>query len=559
MSLERITRKKQDGRFPSDLLDKLNWKEIKKCGLSTDSRPHIKTVSESIFLPKVPAYERKSEGTLAIHGSEFGDNIKRIQAEVQFICHQRSHASSAAWASPFEKAIVITYDGGMFNCNSFGGVYEFDREKGISEIEIFGNTIFKRITALYTFITAVVGFSPNKHEGKVTGIAGGLPENLECTKELFSIFDHHYHVLEGSLRWRHSYSNVFSQYLSLNHLVSAELYYLRREFSVEDLCKSVQVLAEKYSRDLVKNVVSKYGKRVNLCVAGGLFSNVSINRIISDETSGEFFVAPFMTDDGTALGVAYELFFEDTRTGPRPIKNVFFGFEYSDVEIERELNRNDLTYYTIEDEVEEIANRLSKGEIVARFSGKSEFGPRALGNRSIFANPYIVGITNQLNSCLDRSDFMPFAPLILKEKIKTVSTERLFESDRYMTRTIICDIGKRNEVIHKDGTARIQLVDEQDTQLRKILIRLDEKYNIDMIINTSFNMHEEPIVESPNDAIKSFLRSGLDCLILNGKYVVENLAIKGKISSGFKFDQSKQQLLDIASDIYEFKQSLRLD
>jgi carbamoyltransferase len=553
-SLERFTRVKQDGRFLFEMLNFVNWDKIKMCAISTDSKAHDSINKNSRFLPSLPPSKKEKMSLRAMHSNIFYEQLNHIPVEKKFICHQRAHAASAAWASPFEEAIVIAYDGGMFNCSSFGGVYEFNRKKGLHEIEILSNDIFKRITCLYTFITALVGFTPNKHEGKVTGIAGAIIENVECTKELFSIYDHHYSKMERGLQWRNQYSLTDIPYLSLNFPESHELFYLLSKFNTFDLCKSTQVLAEKYIRDLILNITQVYGNEINICLAGGLFSNVSINYIISNLVKKEIFVAPFMTDDGSALGAAYEVLFQEKRVIPKPIEHVYFGKEYDDLSVIKELKENRINFEIVDDEALFISKKISEGKIVGRFTGRSEFGPRALGNRSILANPYTNGISSKLNTLLNRSDFMPFAPSLMEEQALKFSTDKVHPSDFYMTRTVRCADNIQNEIVHKDGTARPQYVSRANSSFYRILEILNNKYGIDMVLNTSFNSHEEPIVESPKDAISTFLETEIDFLIMNEKYVI---SIENNRSSRSKKIQTNAKnnrvMLDFANDFYAYK------
>jgi carbamoyltransferase len=360
--------------------------------------------------------------------------------------------------------------------------------------------------------------------------------------------------MERGLQWRNQYSLTDIPYLSLNFPESHELFYLLSKFNTFDLCKSTQVLAEKYIRDLILNITQVYGNEINICLAGGLFSNVSINYIISNLVKKEIFVAPFMTDDGSALGAAYEVLFQEKRVIPKPIEHVYFGKEYDDLSVIKELKENRINFEIVDDEALFISKKISEGKIVGRFTGRSEFGPRALGNRSILANPYTNGISSKLNTLLNRSDFMPFAPSLMEEQALKFSTDKVHPSDFYMTRTVRCADNIQNEIVHKDGTARPQYVSRANSSFYRILEILNNKYGIDMVLNTSFNSHEEPIVESPKDAISTFLETEIDFLIMNEKYVI---SIENNRSSRSKKIQTNAKnnrvMLDFANDFYAYK------
>jgi carbamoyltransferase len=553
LSFERISRVKQDGRFPKIIINQIDWGNVKSCTFSVEDKSHGKYEKRSAFLKNSREIGGNSSTGPFPHRNIFYEQISQTPFDLSFLCHQRAHAASSVWSSPFDSALALSYDAGTYNCGNFGGVYLFDRKSGLKLVENFADAYFQRITALYSFMTAFLGFTPNKHEGKLTGMAGSIHENLECTNELQYLFEKHYEDIVRALVWRGEYSSDQSPRLSLNLFRATKLVYLHSKYSSEQLAKSTQVISERYIDSLIDAIQKEFPKQKNLCVSGGLFSNVSINNLIASKVSGDLFVAPFMTDDGTALGAAYESYFAETAGEIKPIENVFFGFEYPNELVEKLLFEMKLPYATITNEAEYIAEQLYKRKIVARFDGKSEFGPRALGNRSILAANVDDRVIQVLNEKLGRSEFMPFAPALLEKNRNYLTSDRVHPSDYFMTRTVNCHPGISSPLVHHDGTARPQFVRAQDSGLFAILDRLDYQYGIQMVLNTSFNLHEEPIVESPKDAIITFLRSGIDFLVINRKYVLERLDVKDALfrDSGKLQGRIKHILEDFGADYVE--------
>jgi carbamoyltransferase len=271
----------------------------------------------------------------------------------------------------------------------------------------------------------------------------------------------------------------------------------------------------------------------DVALAGGLFANVRINEEIHLlPTVDRTFVHPGMSDEGLAVGAALAMQGErrlvrGERYVPRPLPDVYLGTDYGEREIAEAVSAMGLkaTHFpgTIEDE---IGARLAQGKVVARFAGKMEYGPRALGNRSILYQPGDPSVNDWLNELLKRTEFMPFAPSSLDEAAEELYVDVAGGRDtaRFMTITFHCKPWTRETcggVVHVDGTARPQLVRKQDNASYWAIIDAYRKRTaMPTVINTSFNIHEEPIVRSPQDAVRAFLDSALDYLAL-GDFLVE--------------------------------------
>ena len=302
-------------------------------------------------------------------------------------------------------------------------------------------------------------------------------------------------------------------------------------FKIEDLAASIQKHLEENMVQYVDYWVKKTGLP-DLVTAGGVFANVKLNQKIVESPSIEsFFVHPHMGDGGIALGAALFALaeFKLGQGGilkPKKLRNVYFGPEFSNEEIQKAIISNGLHAKDCDDVSNEIANKIDNGRIVGLFQGRMEFGPRALGNRSILAKPVDKSINNSLNRRLARTEFMPFAPSVLEEEAMDyfIGYEKAKYPSKFMTITF--DVPKEKQpkieaVVHIDGTARPQAVDKYSNEsYYQILKAYKDVSGLPLFINTSFNAHEEPIVCSPQDAINAFKAKRIDCLVI-GNFVLE--------------------------------------
>lgn len=454
-----------------------------------------------------PAFAKRRKELKRILREEFG-----FSCPIYFLDHHFCHAASAYYTSGFKEAAVFSIDGG--GDGKSARIYDvtdgkFNELNSISSFDSLGN--------FYSYVTQFCGFKAGKHEGKITGLAAyGNPVYVPQLKEIMI-------RQNGSVR---NVANVF-YHSALKELERL----LPKDFSHRDLAASIQLYIEDMVVGLVKHWLKKTG-HCHVALAGGLFANVKINQRIHEIPAVKsVFVHPGMGDEGMPVGSALSLYYELSGKKYDPdfvsMEHVFLGPEYSDEEIASELDIQNVEYRHYPDVEVEIARLLAHGAIVARFNGKMEYGPRALGNRTIFYQATDPSVAYWLNDALKRTEFMPYAPVVMTEH-----AEKCFEgidgaenTARFMTITFNCtDWMAKNcpGVVHIDNTARPQLVSETDNpSMYKIL---DEYYKITglpVLINTSFNMHEEPIVCTPTDAIRSFKLGHLDYLAI-GNYIAKN-------------------------------------
>lgn len=414
--------------------------------------------------------------------------------------HHDCHAASAAFTSGFDPCLVVVADG-----VGDGLALTVYRAEGTRLSRLAAMPYPHSYGLLYATITGFLGFRPFRHEGKLVGLAAlgdadavtvpfpfaGPPEDRRFTE-----------AFGAPLRpW-------------LDQL---------RRFRREDVCAWLQRGVERELAALVRHHVARTGLR-SVALAGGVFANVRLNQVLAAEVD-HLFVFPHMGDGGLAAGAALLRWARDAASPPPPLRHVFLGPGAEAPALEGELRRAGLPYRREQRLEEEVADRLARGQIVARWDGPMEFGPRALGNRSILAAATDRRMTDRLNLALSRSDFMPFAPLLLAseadEWVEGLAPVR--DAARFMTVTV--DAKPRlaeacPAAVHVDGTLRPQLVDAETTPgLHHILSAYRRRTGVPALVNTSFNLHEEPIVNTPAEALSTFRRARIDALVL-GPYLV---------------------------------------
>lgn len=524
LSLERISRVKQDGRVPYELLENIPWAKISSIAISTNESLVVPDNSISKIHPIT--FDEKRIITSNSHGSQFYDFLETLPKPIEYVCHHKSHASSAFWPSGMDESLCLTYDGGMANCAWFGGLYQANREDGITALDQFGLEFHPRITVLYSAITALLGFTPNKHEGKITGLAAQGKATLACRELMDFLLSDGYHKLESLFDWYFTYESERVPVLAVNEGRRTELNSYIEKFSKEELAATLQAVTEEHILTIINNAREQGWSSSNICLSGGLFANVKINQRIKESGFEQVFVSPPMTDDGTAYGAALEVLAQQKKIKPNKVHSMALGPAYSENDIEQALSCKEVVWSKILEPEECLAQLLAEGKNIAVFSGPMEFGPRALGNRSVISSAENNEINISLNKKFNRTEFMPFAPMSLVEDAhecyKNISGAE--HTAEFMTITMDCHevmAEKCPAVVHVDNTARPQLISKESSPLiHSVINKFKGKTGQYAIINTSFNIHEEPIVCTPDDAINGFLESGLDYLYLDPGYLL---------------------------------------
>ncbi|MBI5185703.1 MAG: carbamoyltransferase [Nitrospinae bacterium] len=462
--------------------------------------------------------------------------------KVLFTEHHESHAASAFLVSPFEEAAILTLDGvGEWATATMG------KGEG-TNIEILREINFPHsLGLLYSAFTYFLGFKVNSAEYKVMGLAPyGEPKYVDLIKDnLISIKE------DGSFRmnmkcFAYDYGLTMTN-KNMNKLFGIPV--RKSEGPLEQIHKDIAASVQKVTEEIVLRMcraLHALTKSRNLCMAGGVALNCVANgRVIKETPFENVFIQPAAGDAGGALGTAafvyHALLGKERRT---PMKHAYWGPLYSNEEIGKFLDEHGIIYEKLPDEefVKKTARLIDSQNVVGWFQGRMEFGPRALGARSILAdarNPANKDVVNM--KIKFRESFRPFAPAVLEEK-----ASEYFELDRespYMLLVAQVREGKKTipAVTHVDGSARIQTVSRETSPLFYDLIRsFDELTGCPVIINTSFNVRGEPIVCTPKDAYLCFMRTNMDYLAI-GNYLLDKKDMK---PLGDDIDWQKEYELD---------------
>lgn len=436
-----------------------------------------------------------------------------IHAPIRFYDHHYCHATGAYYTSGFDRALVVTLDGGGDGRSGSVYVGENGRLSHLASVDSFNS-----LGNFYSYITALCGFKAENHEGKITGLAAlGEPIYADILRKFVRYKE------PGQIR----YGVPLYHRSALDRISKA----LPRNFEPAALAASAQLVLEEIGMDFVRYWLSQTGMR-DIAVAGGVFANVKFNQRIHElDEVDNFYVHPAMDDSGLAVGAAFAAFAElpgfDSSKMIQRLSHVYFGPEYNDMEIEQAVNASGLPAHYESNVHKTIARLLSQGNVVARFTGRMEYGPRALGHRSILYQTTDPSINDWLNERLKRTEFMPFAPATLTQHAQHCYENLRGAEDpaRFMTITFNCTHEMKSQspgVVHVDGTARPQIIDPDTApDFHQILTEYHRLTGIPSLINTSFNMHGEPIVCSPQDALRSFRDGNLDYLAI-GSWIVEN-------------------------------------
>ncbi len=444
------------------------------------------------------------------------------EGTILFTEHHLSHAASAFLVSPFEEAAILTTDGvGEWETTAYG----FGRG---SDIQLGHSIHFPHsLGLLYSAFTYYLGFKVNSAEYKVMGLAPyGEPKYAGLIlRELVAVRD------DGSFRLNMRYF-TYEYGLTMVGKKFAQLFGepVRKPESAlsqfhKDVAASLQsvtdIIMVKMARQVERETRMKY-----LCMAGGVALNCVSNTKILEQTSfNDIFVQPAAGDAGGALGAAHYVY--NTVLGnPRSyvMNDAFLGPEFSDEQIEAYLNSKNIQYQKCgrQELLQKTAAFVADQKVVGWFQGRMEFGPRALGSRSIIAdarNPKNQSVVNL--KIKFRESFRPFAPTVLAER-----TKDYFEFERpspfmLFVATVRPDRREIPAVTHVDGSARLQTISrEQHPLFYDLIAEFERQSGCPVIINTSFNVRGEPIVCTPEDAWRCFLRTEMDCLVM-GSYIVD--------------------------------------
>jgi len=470
---------------------------------------------------------------VATHGSTWGEEYERVVQEyLQYsfgycpkivrIHHHLAHAASAYYGSGFKKSMVLTMDASGDGISMQKAIGENGAIKIVDQIPRANS-----LGIFYSVMTQFCGFIRDTDEYKLMGLAPYGDATRIDLSEVLTISDDSFELNNAFLkeikagapqgsRQQAAFSKKLTQLLG------------EPRTSVNVLTQHYMDIAAAAQNTLNRAIiatVTKFHRETGLrkiCLAGGVALNCETNRhLMNLDFIDDIFVQPASGDDGISLGAAWYVS-NEMGVAPVPTENYYLGNEFSNDQIQLQLNLMGVSYKQIEHVGECAANLVAEDKIVSWFQGRDEFGPRALGARSILANPRNTDMKQILNQKIKfREGFRPFCPSVLEEDLLShfvgKKTNSPFMTINYETKAE----NSMPSISHVNNTARIQSVNQNDhIRFYDYLKELKKKIGVGVSINTSFNRNQEPIVHSPIDAVSAFYGSGIDALII-GNYLIE--------------------------------------
>jgi len=531
-SEERFTRKKHDADFPAQAirycLDEARIRVDDLAYVGFYEKPFVKfkrilythlacyPLSFKPFLKAIPSWMREKLIIPSVVKQHIG-----YEGEVLMTEHHLSHAASSYLMSPFKEAAILTVDGvGEWSTATYG--------KGSgNDISLFKEVRFPHsLGLLYSAFTYYLGFKVNSAEYKVMGLAPyGEPKYYDQVRQLIDIRP------DGSFHLDMSYFNYLTGLTMTNEkfdkLFGAPV---RKDEDPldqrhKDLAASVQRVTEDVMLQMANYIHKETGSK-NLCLAGGVALNCVANgKVLREGPFDHIYIQPAAGDAGGAIGVASYIYHTLLKNERKFwMSHAYTGPSYEDEAIREFLVGNDIPFRQLsrDDLLRETAQLIADQHVVGWFQGRMEFGPRALGSRSILADPRNPENKDRVNLKIKfRESFRPFAPAVLAERCSEYF--ELDEPSPYML--LVAQVRPEKRIIpavtHVDGSARVQTVEREGNPLFYDLIaEFDKLTGVPVIINTSFNVRGEPIVCTPSDAYRCFVETGMDFLVM-GSFLLD--------------------------------------
>jgi len=519
---------------------KIDAKDLTSISFGWDCASYLK--KQPLFLKQLKAkydwhdnlyndlHERKL--LTAFHPEVLKQNLKFSLAKndqfidikkISFLNHHLCHAASTYYASGFDKALIFTIDGsGEEDCTVI-----WKAENGeIKEIEKY--KLPHTLGGYYGTFTEFLGFRANSEEGKLMGLApyGKFDIGIQKKLEDFVSYDktNFSYIVDPTYRFynQRTYNALFTDKL-VKAFGPPRSPHKKITSYHKDLAFNVQWRLEQIVSGLVLKYVNA-NKIYNVCLAGGVAMNCKMNGVIADLPEVKnIHVQPASSDNGTALGAACISAVKNKFVFNKIMPHAYWGPEYSDSEIKKAIIESKLKHSKPKNLLEYTSTKLYEGKIIGWFNGRSEIGARSLGARSILANPMLKDMQKKLNlEVKHREHWRPFAPALIKENFK-----QYFGHTKPSDYMIVAYYLKKEfhkvfpSTVHVDGSVRPQSV-RKDTNKRfhKLLTLFGELSGHPLLINTSFNVQGEPIVETPQDALRCFGGTGIDILVI-GNYILE--------------------------------------
>lgn len=476
------------------------------------------------FIKSIPIWLKEKLNLKKTIAKELNKTLKGKMAwDIRFVEHHLSHAAMAYYTSGYEDAAILVID-------AVGEKATTSILKGTSnKIELVKQQVFPNsIGLLYSSFTYFLGFKVNSDEYKVMGLAPYGDLQTKQAQEYINLIEHELINIDedGSIILNQEYFTFMYGVKMINVHKWEKLFKMQQRKELEltqahmNLAAAIQHVTEKIIFRLARHAKDITNSE-NFCISGGCALNCAAMGTVKDSGLFKRTFIPFAPgDDGGSIGAS--LLF-NSLLGNSSAKSItpYLGSSFGNEDIIAALEKSSFRKYRLEgvELYTKVVEYLSEGKIIGWFQGKMEFGPRALGNRSILADPRDANMKDQVNARIKfRESFRPFAPVVLEEDASEYFGENFAP---YMTFTTKVKADSIPAVTHIDDTARLQTVNEkQNTRLYHLLKEFKAQTNCPVLLNTSFNIMGEPIVCTPEDAIRTFEKSGIDVLVINN-YIVE--------------------------------------
>ena len=523
---EKFTGIKHDDSFPKMALDyvykhyKITPKNLQAVCYYEDPQLKYQRVMENIKPQwfKNPFYSLKSYLKIRNNVKEIDKRLKEICPTVFYSTHHEAHQYYSHYTSHFEESTCLSIDGvGEIDTVSLG-VADYNGIK-YSSLAKYPHSL----GLYYSTLTSYLGFRPNEGEYKVMGLASyGDPKKY--IKEVKNLISYKNGKLECNMDvfcWNKTDKSMFNEKLAELLSVPQRLPEEELQQTHKDLAAAVQLRYEEVLFDIIKSI-KLVSKSTNLTLSGGCAYNGTANGKIIDKTHfTHLWIPPAPSDAGSAIGAVIHYLVKDRKVKSKITRNPFLGPQYLYYDILKAISGSKFKVYKNESQLREhIAKQLNEGKVVGWFQGNIEFGSRALGNRSILANPTIDGMKDRINKVIKkREGFRPFAPMVTKE-----SQNQYFEMTDdvpYMNQVVKVKSEYRDilkAVTHVDGTARVQTVYKY-TMIHNLLKEFEKVSGHPILLNTSFNVKDKTMVLTPKDAVDTFYDTDMDLLVI-GNYVI---------------------------------------
>jgi carbamoyltransferase len=537
MEEERFTGIKHDATFPTNAINwlykdnKITGNDISVVTFYENPKLKLERIEESTKRGGlVNFFKRKS----IIDSNK--EQAKEIESKIYEITnpniilaygdHHLSHIAYSYYTSPFERATILSVDGvGEWETT----VLAFAEGKNITKLQ---NIKFPHsLGMLYSAMTAFLGFKPNEGEYKVMGLApyGNSETYLNKFKQLYKLTeDGGFEINMNYFTYDYSNNSMFNEKL-------AELFELPNRLPEDELTQEHKDLAatiqHQYEFLFFRLLNKMFAIRAtnNLCLSGGCAYNGTANgKILKNTGYKQLWIPPAPSDAGSAIGCALHYYYTHNESAVRvPNTNPYLGTFNTNDEIETELkNYENEVWYEFKNHsqiVTTISREITNGNVIGWYEGRMEFGSRALGNRSIFANPRDPQMKARVNKVIKkREGFRPFAPIVKEEdRLKYFDYKLLVPYMNQVVQVKEEHIKNLPAITHIDGSARIQTLNfKQHRRVYSLLRQLEEDNGYPIVLNTSFNVKDKTIVNTPKDAIDTFLDCDMDTLVLNN-YIVK--------------------------------------